>query len=194
VSLRRKKLTAIAEQRQADDAALDLEDATPREEMALFAASGVTVLVLNEVLGGARAVKGIEPTGKPDPDVIEHVRARVRQRRRLGLPHVDCLTDDCSCGSLTSALDELDEDATKAKIQRTARKLHKARNPVFAPLPIPPVQAEPPVEPERPTTRPAPIPAAVVNETQTKPFRVVKKRQRWYDDDRGGNGIMNRQF
>jgi hypothetical protein len=193
VNLRGRKLAAIAEQRQADDAALDLEDATPHEEMTLLAASGVTILKIAAALGGEQPVQGLSPSHAPNQAAIENVRACVRRRRRLGLPHVDCLTPDCGCGSLASALDELDEDASKAKIQRTARKLHKGRNPVFKPPPVPQVQAEPALVPKRPTTTPAPLPE-VVTETNTKPFRVVKRRQKWWDGPTGSGGIMDRVF
>jgi hypothetical protein len=168
-----------------------LEDATPHEEMMLLAASGVTILQLHAALGGTMAMEGMEPSHPPDREAIENVRARVRRRRRLGLPHVDCLVEGCSCGSLASALDELDEDATKRKILAYARRTHKARNPVFAPVPMPPVQAEPPVAPKRPTTPPTPIPAAVT-ETPTKPARVVKHFPRWYDPP--STSIIDRQF
>jgi len=83
-----------------------LEDATPHEEMMLLAASGVTILQLNAALGGEQPVQGMYPSHPPDRAAIEDVRSRVRRRRRLGLPHVDCLTPDCSCGSLASALVE----------------------------------------------------------------------------------------
>jgi hypothetical protein len=167
------------------------EDATPHEEMMLLAASGITVLKLAAALGGEQPVKGISPSHPPDRATIESVRARVRRRRRLGLPHVDCLTPECSCGSLASALDELGEDATKAKIQRTARNLHKARNPVFAPPPIPQVQAEPPVSPKRPATPPTPLPE-VVTETNTRSARVVKRSPKWFDPN--PRSIRDMQF
>jgi hypothetical protein len=189
--MRRSRNHEAAEEFGASNAGL--EDATPHEEMMLLAASGVTILQLHAALGGPMAMEGMEPSHPPDRAAIENVRARIRRRRRLGLPHVDCLTTDCSCGSLASALDELDENATKAKIHRATRRTHKARNPVFAPVPMPSVQSEPPVARDKPVTPPARIPEAVT-QTNTKPFLVVKKRKRWYDDDRGGGGIMDRRF
>jgi hypothetical protein len=189
--MRRSRNHEAAEEFGASNAGL--EDATPHEEMMLLAASGVTILQLDAALGGEQAVQGISPSHPPDRAAIENVRARVRRRRRLGLPHVDCLAPDCACGSLASALDELDEDATKAKIQQTARKLHRDRNPVFAPPRIPPVQSEPPVARDKPAAPPAP-PAEVLTNTPTRPFRVVKRTKRWWDGPPGSGGIMDRVF
>jgi hypothetical protein len=106
-----------------------LEDATDGEEMELLAASGVTIIMISAALGGPTAMKGMEPNHPPDTEKVEAVRARIRRRRRLGLPHRDCLRRDCACGALTDPLDELDENATKDEILRAARGLHKSRNP-----------------------------------------------------------------
>jgi hypothetical protein len=171
-----------------------LEDATDREEMELLGASGVTIIMISAALGGPTAMKGMEPKHPPDTEKVEAVRARIRRRRRLGLRHRDCLRRDCVCGALTDTLDELDESATKDEILRAARGLHKSRNPRFAPSPIPRVQAKSHAPPKRPTTPAAPIPAVVVNETSAKPFRVVRRRPKWWDGPRGSGGIMEKVF
>jgi hypothetical protein len=158
-------------------------NATPLEQMQLTATSGMT---LTELHAGR-----VRPYA---PETVEKVRARIRRRRRLGFRHVDCLTKDCDCGSLTRTLDELDESATKAEITKAARALHKSRNPKFAPLPVPPVEPEPSEPRAAPVAPAAPIPAAVVSETSTKPFRAIRKRKRWYDDDRGVGGITGMKF
>jgi hypothetical protein len=166
-----------------------LEDATAGEEMELLAASGVTVIMLAAALGGAMAMEGMEPSHAPDRETVERVRTRIRRRRRLGLPHRDFLKRNCACGSLTDTLDEFSESTTKDEIAKAARRLHKGRSPVFRTEPDPPVTAE--VAAESPAPTPQPAPAEVVTETNTKPFRVVKRSHRWYDEP---GGIMGNVF
>src|SRR5215510_11523371 len=86
-----------------------LEDATDGEQMELLASSGTTLTKL--VAGELRPYA---------PEAVARIRTRIRRRRRLELPHVDCPVDDCSCGSLASALDELDDATTRAKVLRRA--------------------------------------------------------------------------
>jgi hypothetical protein len=180
--------TRIRNAERARLEALVDEYGTDREEMQLLGSSGVTVVMLDAALSGPMAMRGMEPNHPPDLETLESVCARIRRRRQLALPHRDCLKRNCTCGALTDTLDAAAEDATKDEIARAARALHRDRNPAFAPPPIPPVQAEPPLAPERPTTPPAPIPAAVVNQTNTRPARIVRRRRKWFDDDRGAGG------
>src|SRR5262245_24111631 len=96
----------------------DLDDATSGEEMELLAASGVTVIMLAAALGGPTAMKGIEPSHPPDQGTIERIRARIRCRRRLGLPHRDCLKRDCDCASLAAASASSAVDLTQDRKKR----------------------------------------------------------------------------
>jgi hypothetical protein len=104
------------------------------------------------------------------------------------------LKRNCTCGSLTDALDELAEAATKAEITKAARALHKARNPKFKPLPNPQVQPEPSATREEPVAPPR-APAELVTETSTRPFRRIHRVRRWFDGpETGRSHIEDRQF
>ena len=147
----------IQRARRAETQALIDQHATDREQMELLAASGVTILGLAAALGGPCPVKGMPPSRPPDPEAVAKVRARIRRRRRLGLPDVDCLDRKCKCGALLDALDQTDESAPKDEVVRAARKLHKRRAgplrtlPQFRHLlPRPRVEPEPPAARERP--------------------------------------------
>jgi hypothetical protein len=125
----------IQRARRAETQALIDQHATDREQMELLAASGVTILGLAAALGGPCPVKGMPPSRPPDPEAVAKVRARIRRRRRLGLPDVDCLDRKCKCGALLDALDQTDESAPKDEVVRAARKLHKRRAGPFRTLP-----------------------------------------------------------
>jgi hypothetical protein len=188
----------IQRARRAETQALIDQHATDREQMELLAASGVTILGLAAALGGPCPVKGMPPSRPPDPEAVAKVRARIRRRRRLGLPDVDCLDRKCKCGALLDALDQTDESAPKDEVVRAARKLHKRRAGPFRTLPQfrhllprPRVEPDPPAARERPQMPPAPIPAAVVTQTSTKPFR---RRKRWWDGPDGGQSIRDMKF
>jgi hypothetical protein len=195
VSLRRRKLTAIAKQRQADDLDAVLQHKTDREMLELFASSGATLLSLAARVAGESDRTNAD--WSPDPDVLAKVVRRIELRLEHQLPHAECVIAEAdrdpeasSCLCLRETLDE-SATLTRAGIVRAATKAHKTRWKWLQnkPAPRPP---EPVSRPERVPPIPRPIPKPErVTETPTKPFRIVRKVRRWYDDE---PGILNRQF
>jgi hypothetical protein len=200
----RRKLTAIAEQLQEDDVdAVLAERATEYERTSLAFAdirfSGVMLTALAARVEAEERGEDLPPL-KRDPDAIARVVERIALRERLGLPQRDCYQrrpkENCAC--LYDALDKADETATKTSVLEIAREEHERRWKTYTTLPefehLRPKPREPkPSVPFVSSRRRKLAPVEVVNETPTRPFRVVKKTKRWYDD-RGGGGIMNRQF
>jgi len=142
-----------------------------------------------------------------DQAALAEVTARIGARQELRLPRRECVvrkppSEASYCLCLSEAIDAAvasGEPMARDEVLKAARQAHSEtwawlkRKP--APRPEPRSDRDEVAVPlARPKTPPAPIPAAVVNETQTKPFRVVRRRKRWYDDDRGSGGIMDRQF
>jgi hypothetical protein len=191
----RRRLTAIAEQLQEDDAdAVLAERATACERTSLAFAdirfSGVTLTALATRVEAEERGEELPPL-KRDPDAIARVVERIELRERLGLPHRDCYQrrpkKDCAC--LYDALDKADETATKAGVLEAAKAEHERHSKTYTTLlefeHLRPKPREPkPSVPFVSSKRRKPAPAEVVTETSTRPeFRVVKKRRRWYDQD-----------
>jgi hypothetical protein len=178
----------ISRAKRAELEALVNEHGTQGERFSLalngFRRAGGTLSALHRADAGDETVR----TGPPDPQLLAQTVARIELRRRLGVEQTDCVKDE-ACTCLRDALDLSPTAKTKGTVTRKARKLHAQRNPIFKPLPIPPIESEPRMAP---TTRPAPIPEAVT-QTNTKKFRVIRKTKRWYDD-RGGGGIRDTTF
>jgi len=172
----------IRRAKRAELEALVDEHGTENERWQLtFSGMRRAEVTLTQLAGAAERDESLRPL-PPEPEVLARLARKVERRRRLGLPRKDCaarrVVESCDC--LGATLDEIDESAGTREVLAAARKLHKARNPVFAPQPVPSVQAEPPVAPERPTTPPAPIPEAVT-ETNTRPAGVIKRSPKWFD-------------
>lgn len=125
--LRRQKAEAAAEAFSAES----LEDATRRERMELLVSAakfGGTTL-LDMLYHGAEI--------NYDPAVQTQVRARIRLRRRLGLPHSDCGQGREGCDCLRTILDGGGE-LTRTEALQAAGAEHRAKWPRFKPLPRPP--------------------------------------------------------
>jgi hypothetical protein len=196
VSLRRRKLTAIAEQRQADDAAGVLEHATENERAELFlsARAGAYVkfgFTLTEIVGMAH--EGEEgPPLEYDPAALAEVTARIAMRQELKLPARECVRpkrepEASHCVCLREAVDAAiasRQPMTRDQVLKAARQAHSEtwawlkRKP--QPRPAPPAHAPPR---EAPKTRPAPLPApaASVTDTNTRSARVIKRSPKWFD-------------
>jgi hypothetical protein len=145
----------------------------------------------------------------PDPEMARRIRARVKTRRRLALPHVDCTArkpGDCRC--LTAALIEYELFAvpglakvSKAEVLARSSKLHsehsKRNKPKLKPKPLP----RPDVSPEMPAGRAqaAPEPPKPSPDTSEPPptpqprFRPVRRTPKWFDEDERGS-IIDRIF
>jgi hypothetical protein len=134
-----------------------------------------------------------------NPAAVAEVTARIKLRRELRLPSRECVVrkpppeaDHCLC--LAEAIDAAiasGQPTIRDEILKAARQDHAAR---WAWLKRKPQSRPEPIAKPRHESRPKPLPkpkADVVTETPTKPFRVVRKVRRWYDDE---PGIMDRQF
>jgi hypothetical protein len=152
-------------------------------------------VTLTQLVDAAEHDESLGPL-PPEPAVLVRLARRIERRQRLGLPKKDCAARrvDASCSCLGETLDELPDDASKREVLAAARKLHRARHPRIKPMPRPPLVPDPPSPAAPTTTPPAPVPAAVVSETSTKPFRVVKRSRRWWDGPEGAGGIRDKIF
>jgi hypothetical protein len=215
----RWRFAAIAEQRSADNAAVELTNATPCERIDL----GLADIRFNGIMLTALVTRELPAPLERDPVAAARVTERIRLRERLGIPHRDCLRSRPKhrCACLYDALDEFDrvdaaldaaskEDfeqaladrfgsVTRVEIVDRAREIHKARRP----KPLPPFSA-PPSTPQPVGVDPEPVPVAnpavappkrEVLETNTRPrTRVVRRVPRWYDPPPSGGGIMDKVF
>jgi hypothetical protein len=175
--LRSRKAAEAAE--EFSSSSTGLEDATDREQIELFVSSGTTV---TELWAGR-----LRPYA---PEAVEQVRARIRRRRQLSLPHRECVVEDsppeashCICLAETiDALAESGETRTRAEVLKAAREAHAERWAWLKRKPKPrpqPPAPEPRLEPRRRLV-PRPRPETVT-ETNTRPVRVIKRSPRWYD-------------
>jgi hypothetical protein len=151
-TLRRQKAEAAAEAFSSEP----LEDATSRETWELLAsAMGEGATLVDMIWHGAPRVY--------DPAVQAQVRARIRLRRRLGLPHSDCGHGKEGCDCLRTVLDA-GEELTRTEALQAARAEHRAKWPRFRPLPRPPKR-----ERQTPKRKPVPKPPAKkLTETPTR--------------------------
>jgi hypothetical protein len=190
----------IVRAKRAEVQALVDEAATEGEQFSLdlngLLRAGVTLSQLHEAANGDASIQ----TAPPDPKLLAEVVKRIELRRRLGLDALDCSSGDGACVCLRDGLDELanDERLTKRRVLARARRLHKERHPSGTPpkfrhlLPKPRLTA--PVAHGEPAAPTAPVPAEVVTETQTRPFRRIRKTPRWYDGCGGLDGILGMRF
>jgi hypothetical protein len=195
----RRKLTAIAEQRQADDAASVLEHATENEraELTLSSLAGAYVkygFTLADLVDSAVSDEKDSPPLEYDPDALAAVTARISVRQELRLPKRECVvrkpppeTSHCVC--LREALDAAvtsGQPLTRDEVLKAARQAHGERWAWLKrkPEPRPELPAPDPSPPPVPERKPKPAPPReLVSQTNTRPAQIVRRRKRWYDVD-----------
>jgi hypothetical protein len=141
------------------------EDATARERTEL--------LVSAATFGGTTLVDMLYHGAEIDydPAVSAQVRARIRLRRRLDLPHSDCGQGREGCDCLRTVLDA-GGGLTPTEALQAARAEHRAKWPRFKPLPRPPKRAM-----QTPKPKPVPKrPAKKLTEAPTRPDTSTEHR------------------
>jgi len=200
--------------RQAELKAFVEANATEHEKADLIFASAAGVRVkfgftLRDLAAAADPDEDYVPTGKfrYNPEALAEIAGRIKLRRELRLPARECVVrkpppEASHCICLTGTLDSLVESGqamTRGEVLKAARKAHTERWAWLKNRPKPrpePLAAGPgpKVSPQTDEPISAPVPAAVVTETSTKPFRVVKRSPKWWDGPSGADGIGDKVF